>query len=431
MQRTLLFGISAITLAFAILLACSKSETTTTSGTTYAATSSTGDYAQWTISGTTLSGTWQVTNSTGAITKTLTITATCGSADATYGYMTCAVSSSSCADGTTVCGASDAPAAGTAFYAFEVPGFALFVKAQDGNAKNELQVGFALDTTCPTASATTSDYSFIHLGNAQTDLFGVMRITPTFTALTHADFRMGRGSCTAGTSSGGCSATPTVLYSNGNGTGTGVETITSTSCSSGVQTVVLNGSLTIRASASTSGNMIVDFPSGLGGIIAFPVSTAATLSDLASRSFGGIVFPDNGSANLATVTTGAVSGSTVPVSAITFQNGGSTNIVSPMFRAAANTSTLTSPAYPNFTAVPTGYSNNPTLPATYATPSAIPGLFVIDGASATDNGRVVTTAMKYNGKTYIFGAVYNWRNNQYGYSSFDNVNSGAFIFFQK
>jgi hypothetical protein len=177
--------------------------------------------------------------------------------------------------------------------------------------------------------------------------------------------------------------------------------------------------------------MIVDFPSGMGGILAFPVSAAASLSDLASRSFGGIVFPDNGSANLATVTTSAVSGSTVPVSAITFQNGGSTNIVSPMFRAAANTSTLTSPAYPNFTAVPTGYSNNPTLPATYATPSAIPGLFVVDGSSATDNGRVAATAMKYNGKTYIFGSVYNWRNNQFGYSSYDNVNSGAFIFFQK
>lgn len=93
------------------------------------------------------------------------------------------------------------------------------------------------------------------------------------------------------------------------------------------------------------------------------------------------------------------------------------------------------PVYPDATAAVSNYasSGNP-LHAAYATPSAIPGLFRIDGNFGTDTGRVILVAMKSNGKTLAFGAVYNWRNSHNGnteYNGADYVNSGAFILFEK
>jgi hypothetical protein len=177
-------------------------------------------------------------------------------------------------------------------------------------------------------------------------------------------------------------------------------------------------------------------PAGQGGLVAMPVTRAATIADFANKHFGGIAFPDNSGPQLIKATTGALSGDNgAPITSIEFQSGDTPSMSNAYIRTLSDAVTATSsPGYPDATAIVSNYasSGNP-LHATYATPSAIPGLFRIDGDFG-DTGRVILVAMKSGGKTLAFGAVYNWRNTHNGntdYTSADYVNSGAFILFEK
>lgn len=416
-------GVLTIALATQIQSCAKKDESSSSGPQTYSSTGSTGDYAEWTVSGSSLSAVWKVTTSSGAVEKTFTVAADCATADATFGYKTCTVTSGSCTDGTGTCSPGDAPSAGSLFDTFEVPGVAIMVKGR--GAGEQLHVGFLKDTSC---ASVAGDYTYMMTGVGKRDLFGVYRTDSTFTSITHADFGMSY--------SGSEGNTPTVSYTTQGGTGTGAETLTGTGCSDGVRERIA-GSDTIRMAATSAGAFIVDLPSGQGGLVAFKTTTAATLADFASKNFGGIAFPDQGNEWLLAASTGAVSGDKVSITnLVKQQHAGSPNNESGASFKAVTTTTweATSPAHPNFTATPGGTYSNNALQSTYSTASAIPGLFVIDGPGFTssDKGRVFLVAMKSSGKVVAFGSVYNYRDHDSNSGTPTIlVNTGAFILFEK
>jgi len=409
LRRGLAFG-ALMLVSILVLVRCGSDSATTSY--VYSSTSQRGDFAEWTVSGSTLTVVWQATDSSGNITKTFNVTATCGAADATYGYKSCTVSSASCTNGTQTCGASDTPS-GT-FRVFEIPGLALMVHTGDTGSSRQLHIGMLKDTSCGSAAG---DYTFMHIGVSQTDLFGLYRADATFNSVTHADFKM---------SSAGSTTTPSIAYSTGSGTGNGVETLTGSDCVSGVRTRVVGGN-TIRSMVTPAGLYILDLPAGSGGLVAFKTSLAAGISDLASKNFGGVSFPDNSTPDLIAATTGAVSGTSVSITSLSFLSGGSAGSGMAFKPATDTSSSASSPSYPNFTSSVAAYTSNNSLASTYATPSAIPGLFKIDGNFGSDTGRVVMVAMKYNSKVIGFGSVYNWRSTSGGRLE----NTGAFILFEK
>lgn len=389
---------------------------------TYGSTSTKGDYATWTISGDSMSIEWQVPSATGAINYTYSISATCGSENATYHYKTCTVSSASCTAGALAC--SGTPTAGTTFDMMAVPGVAIFVHTGSGTANEQLHVGVVAD-----ANACSSDisgtYVFIRTALGEEDLFGMYSSDSNFTTVNHADFRMSAGSSTA---------TPTIVYNAGGGTGTGLESLTGSSCSNGLRTRTLSGSQ-IRSMMTASGLFILDLPSGSGGLVSFKTSNAASISDFASKSFSGISFPDNSTPQAIAATSGALSSGAV---SLTANVGGSTiNLSLKPFSDA--TSAATNPAYPSFTAAPTNYTNNTGIRPNYATPSVFPGMFRIDNADnfASDTGRVLLAGMKYNNKVIAFGVVYNWRTTGMtkpdgsNFGSNNLYNTGNFLLFER
>jgi len=386
---------------------------------TYSSTSTRGDYAEWTITGTNTKILWKVTDSTGAITMTHNVIATCGAADATYAYRTCTVTSATCTNGTQTCSGT---ASGT-FDMMDVPGVALFVHTGSGTTSDQLHVGILKDSTACSADI-SGDYTYVRAGLGNSELFGMYRTGADFTTVSHADFGL-----TAATST----TTPTVAYLTNGGTGTGDDTLGGTGCGDGVRERT-GGSSTFRSMMTRSGLFIFDMPAGQGGIISFKTSYAASLSDLANKSFAGISFPDNSAAQAIAGTTGASTGTSVPITA---QVKGVTGTQAFEFRPFTNTTSLaTSPAFPNFTSTPTNYSNNATIRTSYSTPSTFPGMFRVDG-SLTDSGRVVLAAMKYNGKVIIFGVTYNWRTTTQtkpdgtNFPSDGLYNTGNFLLFEK
>jgi hypothetical protein len=412
---------------------CAKKGTSTSSAVTYGSTSSTGDFAQWTVDGSSVSAIWQVTESaTGAIKRTLNITATCGAADATYGYKTCTIDSGSCTAGTGSC-SGETPSAGSVFKMLEVPGTAIFVHAGSGGAAgsggdtDQLHVGFTLDTNC---SDVTGDYTFMKVGKAQRDLFGVFRLNSDFSSITHATISANTSSCNGSTNSGNCTATPDWAMSE---TGSGLSAMSVTpSCAGGVRTLNLGGGKTARTIRSTGGTFIFDLPAGEGGIVGMPVANAATAADFANKSFNGIAFPDNGGPQLMAVSTGALTSGAAALSSISFMGGMSPGISSGTIAPLTVTpaATAANPGYPTNAGTVGVMNAGSALTSTYATVGAIPGVFKIDG-TFSDKGRVVMVAGKVNGKVLAFGSVYNWRNNQYGFTGTAYANSGAFILFEK
>jgi hypothetical protein len=405
---------------------CAKKDEGSSSSVTYSTTGTTGDYAEWTVSGSTLTAVWKVMNGTGAITKTLNVSATCGAADATFGYKACTVDSGSCtAESGSSCAADDAPSAGKQFYMFEVPGVALVVKGKTESGtpaiQEQLHVGLLKDTSC---ASIAGDYTFMMTGLKKRDLFGIYRTDSDFNNITHADFGMDNG--------GTAATTPSVIYTTGS-TG-GIETLTGSGCVDGVRTRGISGS-TIRLAATAAGAFIVDMPAGQGGLVAFKTTNAASISDLAGKSFGGIKFPDDGSAEeVIAVTTGALASGSVPITNVAFSGGTSaTNFGHFRPVTYSGSWTASAPAYPNFSSVPSAYSSSSNaLKTTYANPSTIPGMFVIDSGSFGDTGRVFMVAMKYNGKVMAFGTTYNHRNTNESGAPLDNIaNTGAFIVFEK
>jgi hypothetical protein len=426
----LIFGLVLAVALSTQIQSCAKKSAGNSTSATYGTTGTSGDYAEWTVSGSTLTGVWKVIDTAGALVKTLNVSATCGSADATYGYRVCTIDTGICTpvSGLT-CAADDAPSPGKQFYMFEVPGVALMVKGKSESGtpalQEQLHVGLLKDSSC---GSIAGDYTFMMTGINRRDLFGIYRTDANLTNVTHADFGMSY--------TGSEGSTPSVAYTTG-GTTNGTDALGGTSCVDGVRERTISaGAATIRMAGTAAGAFVVDLPSGQGGLVAFKTTNAASLADFAGKTFGGISFPDNSSEQLLAATTGASTGSAVPITSLTMTGGGSPVILTDLaFKPATNTSgwAATAPAHPDFTATVSGYSAN-ALQATYANPAAIPGLYVIDGSSftASDRGRVFLVAMKSDGKVMAFGSVYNYRDHDSnGTTPTILVNTGAFILFEK
>ncbi len=431
-------GVFAFVLATQIQSCAKKDEGTSTSGVTYSTTGTTGDYAEWTVSGSSLTAIWKVTTNTGAIAKTLNVSATCGAADATFGYKVCSVASGTCtAEPTFTCAADDAPSAGKQFYMFEVPGVALVVKGKTESGtpdiQEQLHVGLLKDTSCASISG---DYTFMMTGLKKYELFGIYRTDADFNSVIHADFGFDNG--------GTAASNPTVRYTTG--TPNGVESITGSGCVDGVRvrSIGSGGSAsTIRMASTSAGAFIVDLPSGSGGLVAFKTTNAATIADFASKTLGGIKFSDDGSEEeLIAVTTGAVTSGSVPITNVALSADPSPVPNFGHFRPATYTGSwsASAPSYPNFSTAPSNYGavasgaviSPNVLASTYANAAAIPGLFVIDSSLFGDTGRVFVIAMKYNGKLMAFGTTYNHRNQDENGNPLNNIaNSGTFIVFEK
>jgi len=214
-------------------------------------------------------------------------------------------------------------------------------------------------------------------------------------------------------------------------------TFTDGGCSNGVRTRAL-GTDTYRSMMTASGLLVLDMPAGQGGLLSFNVNKAAKLADFANKSFGGIVFPDDGPAQPFHATFGAIANNKIDFS-ISLSNlpafqqavgSGGLNIMS-----LDTLSAEPNPAYADFSTVPTNYASSP-LYATYNAPKDIPGLFKI--GKLLDKGRVVLAAMKFNNKVIAIGLTANFRGTHDTNPSTGNpfsvpgvYNSGNFILFEK
>lgn len=427
--------------------------------TRYGTTSNIGDFGQWTITGSNLSASIDVTDSCGNTAATLSLSATCGSTVSDFGYQVCTASTFSCALGTAVPGctvngnptascASLVPAnpSGTQLAIFPEQGLALFAFLPNGTGGYSLHSGYALSNNC--GANLSGDYTYSRTGWGTVNLFGIIRSDATLTDVVHADFRP------YSTSE---DVTPFIAYDT---SGTGAITFTPVSCTNGVMTLsYMNNGVTnlVNAFVTTDGLLLIDLPSGQGGLLAFNTSLAANLSDFQNLTFGGLSFPDNsGTPNFVATTTAGVSTDAdgnplLPLGAIitqvpTGQNADTTTVQTGMYLKAAATpdSTTTGsndtgpsggsgptggPGLPDYTQVPSPTPGNPgssayadnVLSATYPAPAAVPGLIKL-GGDYVDGGRVVMSAMNVpvpgGGNMIVaMGSTYNWRT--------DNVPSGT------
>jgi hypothetical protein len=392
----------------------------------YVSTSTVGELARWDISGNMLSVTWEITDATGQVTRTLMISALCGDPDATYGSRSCTVASATC---TGPCAAGDAPPTGAVYTVLELPGVALAVVGP-GGGRTVFHVGLARNPNCPGPGVTTSEFVTMDVAIAHPELFAVSRVTTGFSPFIHADFRMGPGSCTSSTPTGGCTSTPAITYTTQT---SGTESVTSSSCASGIQTAIFGSGLRLRVMSTGPDAPAITVIPEFRGAVSFPVAQAATLSDFASKTLVGILHSPAAPVIRSVATTGPVSATGVAITSIRFDS--QLPFIGNAFIAPAvnATSKLTSPSFPNFTAAPVGaYTANALQPA-YSSVSKIPGMFVNDGdpSAGNDHSRLIVVAGKMNGKLVGIGASYDWANNVPGYAGADYLTVGMFVLFEK
>ena len=256
---------------------------------TYAATSSVGDFIEWTLDSTagTFNVTWNVTDSSNTVTKAFTLSGTCGTADATYSYRKCSVTTTS--DATSV-------PTGAVYDVLEVPGVAVFAHPEtasgrgNGTGNDEIHIGFTLDTNaCANAASTyVGDYVMTHVSPvsnpSETERIGVYRLTSAFVGsmnsgnpsnILHAGFGVAEN--------GGPFR---IVYNLGsdtgdNGTFAGSSPFT-LSCSGGI--LKLGGTPSMPGVITSSGLFLFDGPQNFGGIVAAKTSVMATIDDLANKS---------------------------------------------------------------------------------------------------------------------------------------------------
>jgi len=412
-----------LSIASLFIIAGCGSSSSSPGSTTYSTTSNKGDYSEWTLSGNSLNANWEVINSSGDVNYTYTIAATCGAADADSVHK-CTISTASCADGLDTC-PTTLPT-GT-FDMMEVPGVAMLVHTTVNSGGDELQVGFVKDANACNDDV-SGDYTDIRTGIGLDDSFGMYRSDNNFLNVVHSDF----GFDTTATTWNDYTS-QTVAYSTNGAT----ATFTDGGCSNGVRTRTL-GADTYRSMMTASGLLVLDMPAGQGGLLSFNVNKAAKLADFANKSFGGIVFPDDGPAQPFHATFGAIVGNKIDFSVSlsnlpSFQQAigsGGLNIMS-----LATPSAETNPDYADFSTVLTGYGSSP-LATDYSTPKDIPGLFKI--GKLLDKGRVILAAMKFNNKVIAIGMTANFRSTQDINQSTGKpfagpgvYNSGNFILFEK
>ena len=384
-------------------------ETPSVESSTYATTSTKGDYTEWTLSGSDMHAVWQAVNSDGGIDYTHTFDARCG-AETSTGLRECTFTTVTCTDGLAVC---PPPPTGT-FSMMSVPDVALFVHTGTGMS-SQLHVGFSKDDTSCTVDV-SGDYTFIRTGLGQRDTFGLYRSDANFINILHADF---------GFETIDGNMNQTLSYN----TGTETQTLTNNGCTDGVRFREVGGS-DIRSMMTRSGLFVLDLPAGEGGLLSFKVENAATLADMAGKNFGGYTFPDNGDPEAISVTSGEVIGNRVAMTATL-----SARIEDVRIMDLGTSDSMLNPAYPNFAVAPSGYSAS-TLSSTYATADSIPGLYKFDGLN--DNGRVIFVAMVHNAKTILLGMVYNYRDTDdlnpstdANFSEAGLYNTGNFILFER
>lgn len=381
---------------------------------TYSTTSSKGDYSEWTLTDGNLAATWNVVADDGAIDYSFDVNASCAAADIT-GTRECTVNSSSCSDGVSVC-----PSAPTGnFSLMDVPGVALFVVTDAGLASSQLHVGFVKNNNA-CSDDVSGDYTVVHTGLGLRDSFGLYRSDTNFINIMHTDF---------GFQTTDANASQTVSYN----TGAEAATLTDAGCSNGVRERGIGGD-TIRSMMTNSGLFVLDFPAGQGGLVAFKIDKAASLTDFANKSFGGISFPDNNPAEALSAEFGPLNVNQVGFTA-TFAGG---DVLNANIKTLTTVASITAPAYPDFATAPTGYDSS-ALFVSYPTVDAIPGIFKFD--QLDDDGRVIMIAMKFNNKVIAIGMVYNYRTTTDidpsvgdGVTTFSEnalYNTGNFILFEK
>ncbi len=407
----------------------SSSPATTSSSVTYSTTSNKGDYSEWTLIGSDLTATWNVENDTGGIDYTYNIAATC-SAEAADGTRSCTIdaAASSCSAGLVTC--PDSPTG--AFDLMDVPGVALFVHTSGTSyGSDQLHVGFAKNNNA-CSDDVTGDYTFVRTGLGLDQNFGMFRSGSNFINVVHSDFGFD--------DSGVATTTPTVMYRSSRDR----VTFGDSGCSNGVRTRTdMGGVDTFRAMITQSGLFLLDLPAGQGGLVAFKTDKAATVTDFANKSFKGISFPDDRGSELISATSGAMTPGPDRVTIAATVGGSTMNLSIRALAAAATADSLTSPAYPDFTAVPAmdsrapGPFNTNPLATLYSTTAAIPGMFKFE-TGLTDTGRVIAAAMKFNNKLIVIGMVYNHRSSAdtnpatgLPFSSANLYNTGNFILFEK
>lgn len=378
----------------------------------YATTSSKGDYSTWMIRGNHLDALWQKVQADGQIAFATQVSATCSGEDS-FGVRSCAIDTTSCTDAASPC---PAPGPTGSFNLREVPGVALYAEI-DSITDPQLHLGFAMDSSACTQDV-SGDYTSIRTGLGVNENFGLYRSDINFLNIMHADF----GFDTADTN-----LTQTLAYR----TGAESESLVDGGCYDGVRIRELGGGVIARTMITDSGLFVMDLPAGQGGLLSFRTENAATLADFANKSFGGISYPDNDTTKFVNADFSAVSANQVSFN-VAFSDGAS-GILSLMPLTTA--SSVTDPAYPDFTSAPTGYDSS-ALASTYAAPTNMPGLFKLD--NLPDSGRVILAAMKYHSKVIAMGMVYNYRTTSdinpgtgLNFPADGLYNTGNFLLFEK
>jgi len=403
-------------IGFIFLTACggSSEDTSSTVSTvenkTYSTTSTKGDYTEWSIlADGTVHAVWQVINNTGGIDYIHTFDANCGVETAT-GLRECTFTSVSCEAELLAC----PPLPSGSFSMMNVTDVALFVETDDG-VDRQLHVGFVKDENACNEDV-SGDYFSLHLGLGKRDIFGMYRSDENFTNIVHSDF---------GFETRDANAHQTLSYN----TGTSSTLLLDKGCVNGVREREISGGL-IRSMMTKSGLFVLDLPAGQGGILSFKVENVATIEEIANKTFGGYTFPDNDEAQAISVTSSLLIDNRVELNVLVGVERESLRIM-----PLATSDAMSSPSYPSFSSAPISYASN-LLSSSYINPSNMRGFYKLDGLN--DDGRVILSALKHNGKVLLFGAVYNYRtttdinpNTGLNFSEDRLYNTGSFILFER
>jgi hypothetical protein len=247
--------------------------------TSYGSTSSHGDFATWTISGTNVSAVWEKIHTDGTVAATFKISASCESEDVLFGDRACTITTSS-TDVPSVL----PPSVGTPLKLVEAVNSALFVFI-DADAKSglpsQLHIGILNDANGCTADL-SGEYLYVHTGLGTKELFGLYAIDSNFESVRHAGFGM----------AGGSVKDASLGYVIDNSSVTGAHHLNTSSCKNGIQRIAFDG-IESRLLRTHHGALVLDLAAGQGGNIAFHRAHAANLQDFANKRFTALRFGDS------------------------------------------------------------------------------------------------------------------------------------------
>jgi hypothetical protein len=353
----------------------------------YGTTSSQGDFATWTISGTNLSAVWQKINVNGSVAVTFTIRASCNAASIVHGERDCKITSAT-SDSIGV----PAPSVGVSLKVLEAGGTALFVYTEpdpQAGLPSQFHIGVTVDPAGCLADV-SGEYLYTHTGPGSQTLFGLYRIDANLESITHADFGM----------DGSSLADANLGYLVASETDNGHEPLTAMGCESGVQRVQLNGD-EARILRTRNGALVFDLAAGQGGTIAFHRSRAAALRDFADKQFTLFSFSDDEthSYDIGKLTSGALTDEhdnpTVVLAGASLNAGSMSAIIEPISNATLERKFLT----------PVAYLENSNIAETIPDVRRVQGIYQLT-RNAGDRGIIVTAMKGANGKLVAFGSVY-------------------------